>query len=452
MNRILEILENHGLVSTDSVEQLVNDWPMTDVYAVRDELDSALDQAPEAPAAMTSINDPFNFVASASIRGDFGCFNWDCRLVKTRLLARYAALYTDKTVVPLPLGIFRGSEDEFGVRDFLGGTILCVQHLRPLVEAGIVEFARREFPYCRHHLHRALPAYANIEKTARKLYLENEHLFSVYGQPPEDREDDQPSFKIEGPREFLEHGTMWKITGEIPDWLKNWHLQECERKFSKSMLRRSRLVASIFDELAQDLAVEQVLGLKYDAKYLTNLSGEAMMLSRFSSQDDYFDHCREVLCEELSHAVPLLEELPLRTILKVRAQEYDAFINYRAALNSIITGYIKERKTVGKKEAKEIYADILLPEVLKLNSQARAVRRSAVKRAAAKTLIAAGVVGLGVFGGFLPTQLAEVIKTVGGIGLVRELGEAFASIERNPSEIRNHNFYFLLRLNQEAGH
>jgi hypothetical protein len=142
----------------------------------------------------------------------------------------------------------------------------------------------------------------------------------------------------------------------------------------------------------------------------------------------------------------------VRTILKVRGSERDAFLQYRAALNSIVDDYIKQRKVVGKKEAKEIYSDILLPEVLKLNSEAKAVRRSAIKRAAAKSLIAAGVVGLGVFGGFLPTQLAEVIKTVGGIGLARELGEAFASVEKNPTQIRNSNFYFLLRLSQEAGH
>ncbi|MGA7402598.1 MAG: hypothetical protein WBW38_21445 [Candidatus Sulfotelmatobacter sp.] len=176
------------------------------------------------------------------------------------------------------------------------------------------------------------------------------------------------------------------------------------------------------------------------------------MLSRFNLHDEYFAHCRDVLCAQLAHAVPLLEDLPIRTILRVQAAEYDAFLQYRVTLNKIVGDYIKQRRVVARKEAKEIYSDVLLPEILKLNSEAKAVRRSAVKRAAAKTLIAAGVVGVGVFSGFLPPQLAEVIKAVGGIGLARELGEAFASIEKNPEQIRNSNFYFLLRLSQEAGH
>jgi hypothetical protein len=452
MNPVLQILENRGLVSSDSVERFFNDWTFKEVKAVQEELDAALDQDPESVQAVSAVNDPFNFVASASIRGDLGCDSWECRLEKVRLLARYAALYTDRTVVPLPLGILRRLEGEYAVRRYLSGTILCVQQLRPLVEARIVDFARQEFPYCTEHLHQALPAHASISKTAHKLYLENEDRFAIHAQPPEDYEDQWPAFKIEGPSEFLEHGRIFRVASEIPDWLRGWHRLSDERKLSKATLRKSRMISDIFDDLARDLAIEQVLGLKYDAKYLTNLPGEALMLSRFSSQDDYFAHCRNVLCAQLTHAIPLLEDLPVRTILKVRGSERDAFLQYRAALNSIVDDYIKQRKVVGKKEAKEIYSDILLPEVLKLNSEAKAVRRSAIKRAAAKSLIAAGVVGLGVFGGFLPTQLAEVIKTVGGIGLARELGEAFASVEKNPTQIRNSNFYFLLRLSQEAGH
>jgi hypothetical protein len=147
MNPLLQILENRGLVSSDSVERFFNDWTFSDVRKVQEELDAALDQDAGSVQCVSAIGDPFNFIASASMRGDFGCVNWECRLQKTGLLARYAALYADKTVVPLPLGIL--TEDEFNVRHLLSGTMLCIQQLRPLVEAGIVDFARQEFPYCK---------------------------------------------------------------------------------------------------------------------------------------------------------------------------------------------------------------------------------------------------------------------------------------------------------------
>ncbi|MGA7402596.1 MAG: hypothetical protein WCC99_03915 [Candidatus Sulfotelmatobacter sp.] len=115
MNPVLQILENRGLVSFDSVERLFNDWSFSDVQAVQEELDSALDQDTEAGRGASGVTD-FNFVASASMRGDFGCAAWECRLKKVALLARYAALYTDRTVVPLPMGMFRRAEGEYSVR------------------------------------------------------------------------------------------------------------------------------------------------------------------------------------------------------------------------------------------------------------------------------------------------------------------------------------------------
>jgi hypothetical protein len=452
MNAVLEVLENRGLVSADAVERLFNDWPFEDVESVQEELYAALDKDSGAAKRFPRIGDPFNFVASASMRGDFGCDAWDCRLRKISLLAQYAALYADKIVVPLALGIFYGRECEYDTRYLLSGTVLCVQHLRPLVEAGVVDFARQELSYCDEHLHLALPEHLGIEKAARELYLENKGRFTVSADPPEDAEDEWPSFSIKGPHEFLEHGRILKTRYEVPGWLKGWRRLKRKRALSSAIVEKSRLVEEIFDDIARDVAIEQALGMKYDAKYLTNLPGEALVLSKFSADDGYFEHCRNVLCAHLTHSVPLLDDVPLATVLKVRASEPEAFLQYRAAIGRIVGEYIKTRKVVGEKEAQEIYSDILLPEVLKLNSEARSVRRAALKRATIKTMIAAGVVGVGVFGGFLPAQLADLVKAIGGINLLRELGESFASIEKNPSQIKNSNFYFLLRLNQEAAH
>lgn len=448
MNAVLQILENRGLISAESVERFFDEREFRDVGDVQEELWAAL--APEAADSKPSAVDPFNFVASASMRGDSGCGNPECRLHKVTLLARYAALYTDKTIVPLPLGTRH--QNEFDIRYLLMGTVLCIQRLRPLVEAGIVTFVRQELPYCDVHLHAALPELLGTTKIALHLYSKNKARFKITVEPPEDEKDTWPSFTIRGPSDFLEHGRILTSLYEVPNWLDGWRDLKRKTPLSRTALDKSRLVEMIFKDIAMDVAIEQALGLRYDAKYLTNLPGEALVLSRLNEEDGYFEHCRNVLCAELAHTIPLLQDLPLSTVLKVRAGEREAFLQYRAAIGKIAGDYIRQRKNVGKREAREIYSDILLPEILKLNSEAKAVRRASLKRAAAKTLIAAGAVGIGVFGGFLPPQMAELVKAVGGISLLRELGEAFASIEKNPLQIRNNNFYFLLRLVQEAEH
>ncbi len=100
-----------------------------------------------------------------------------------------------------------------------------------------------------------------------------------------------------------------------------------------------------------------------------------MILSRFSNEDEYFSNCRDKLCSQLTHETPLLADVPLRTVLKVRSEEPEAFIQYRAAIEKIASDYIKTRTNIGKKEAREIYAEFLRPEILKLNSEAKAIRR-----------------------------------------------------------------------------
>jgi hypothetical protein len=67
-----------------------------------------------------------------------------------------------------------------------------------------------------------------------------------------------------------------------------------------------------------------------------------------------------------------------------------------------------------------------------------------------KVAASSALVALGVYSGILPTHMGELVKTIGGFSVAKDLAEAIASIERNPLEVRNHNLYFLLRLKQEA--
>jgi hypothetical protein len=59
-------------------------------------------------------------------------------------------------------------------------------------------------------------------------------------------------------------------------------------------------------------------------------------------------------------------------------------------------------------------------------------------------------VGLGLYGGLSPHDLADFLKIVGGVGLLSQIGETVGLIETNPAEIKNHNLYFLLKLQSRA--
>ena len=59
------------------------------------------------------------------------------------------------------------------------------------------------------------------------------------------------------------------------------------------------------------------------------------------------------------------------------------------------------------------------------------------------------MIALGASTGIVPAHLLDLYKAVGGAALGTGLAEIIGSMEKNPTKVRNHNLYFLLRLKQE---
>jgi hypothetical protein len=142
--------------------------------------------------------------------------------------------------------------------------------------------------------------------------------------------------------------------------------------------------------------------------------------------------------------------VPVRTILKLRASEAEAFQSYRSTLTGIVRNHVGTGKSVGEAEAKEIYLDVLKPTLDALQVQATNIRKNQFKKGILKAAASSVLIGLGIYGGVLPSQLADLVKAIGGFSVAKDLAETFGAIEKNPTEVRNHNLYFLLRLKQEG--
>lgn len=109
---------------------------------------------------------------------------------------------------------------------------------------------------------------------------------------------------------------------------------------------------------------------------------------------------------------------------------------------------MRSGKRIGDAEAKDIYLDVLKPQLQGLEAHANNSRRALLKKAALKVASSSALLAFGIFGGVLPAGLTELFKAVGGFSVAKDVAETIGAIERNPTEIRNHNLYFLLRLRQ----
>jgi hypothetical protein len=176
MNRIIETLERHGLISVDLARSALERLSLRKIVALANELTSSIrEEDSRFPLGPASYTDPFSFLASASVRGDAGCTAVDCRVRSLSLLARYSALYCEHVAVPFGLHL----DPELGVaraRSDLLQRLVTIIELRPVIEAGI---ARLFLPSRCNHCMQMLPSGVGVAELAKQLAAEQFKRFTA---------------------------------------------------------------------------------------------------------------------------------------------------------------------------------------------------------------------------------------------------------------------------------
>jgi hypothetical protein len=260
--------------------------------------------------------------------------------------------------------------------------------------------------------------------------------------------------EINGPEDLVPHGSLHFVPlkrGPEPEWAPK-RFQDIDGQpgaaLSRSRILKHGIGYEHFTKASSDAIFQQYQGVRFGTSYVTDSSLEADYFATLYPRD-HVSHGVRTLLRELPHSIPLLAEVPIRTVLKIRHNDYTSFELYRQTLVSIVRDHIKSGRNFTTSEAREICQDVLRPQVWKLTTEADAKWKSAARRAAGKAVVPGAMLALGLISGLVPTQLSDLFKW-GGIAMSGQVAEALTSIERNPTEVRNHNLYFLLRLSQEG--
>jgi hypothetical protein len=440
VNSIIELLEENGLTTPKAVEKTVLRWPAREALGFALAMNERLDRKGDLlDENQKSGQTPFNFVASSILGGRSGCGEWKCRVRRSQLLGRYAALYSDTLVVPWHMSIPERIEASDNFRYHLAGDIMSVLAMRPVVEEGIVKLVQPQFHYCPDCASRALAEVTKVKKATAHAFFANKERFSV---KIVSRQGSRPTmFSVNGPTEYLEHGGIIVEFPKPPSWLPHGGI----KKLSKRLVEKSGLIEHVFDLIAGDIIFQQLCGVQLDAKLLTTLPGEAEILSLLGTQDDTASAAIS-LCAQLTHEIPLLSNLDIREVLTMRKEEPTAFDQYRVALSGILTDYVRPRKTVGTLEAKKIYRERLLPELVRLRREVETHQRKMHRKSVVTAATAGLIVALGITAGLTSTELAAMGTGALMGGLSGLLGEASAE----PDLVKNNQMYFLLKLAERS--
>jgi len=224
---------------------------------------------------------------------------------------------------------------------------------------------------------------------------------------------------IEGPEDYLDHGRLIRVFPKRPKWFPRTWTGSGSYRLSRATVGRAGVVADIFSHIASDVCFHQGFQSAFDAAYLTDLPGEAEFLKSISTQDDLALRTERV-CAQLSHEIPMLTDLPIRAVLKIRDENPESFELYRTTLKGLVKEYVGKKRPATAVEARRIYGDVLRPAVQQLRTEAERQRKIWARKSTLSVGYALGVVSLYATG---VLQSQQALALVGGGAIAGLLGQ-----------------------------
>jgi len=278
-----------------------------------------------------------------------------------------------------------------------------------------------------------------------------EHFKVVY-QLPEKSPTGESTIYVEGPKDLIEHGHMVMTWNESSTWRrKSWRFNRDGKVELRGPKKLARIYDLAFEKIANDTSFYLALARLRSARYLSDCEGETFLLDALTDDDEVAANNRS-LHHLLAHLVPLMGDLPVETLMRIRREERDSFVRYRYALHQLLSEVVAKKKRTSKREIQELFREKIEPEIKRMKSELKLERKRQAKRIVGGAVGLAASVALGAFGGFLP--LLAKGAAVAGSAMIggRLLSKAAEQVCEHGANLREKNdFYFLLRAAQVKG-
>lgn len=469
MEKIIDLLKRNGLDDDSKIEHKVLDlWSLNQIERFIDAFDEIIaDQEPNLDIS------PFSFMPNSNMSAQhLFCNIWDCRLKRIDQLSRFAAFYADSVLIPSYFPYLRhffsthltwpdGYED-MDFRYNFCGDIKILNRIEPLLKNNIVKLIRPLNPgitLCSACASARSPEFRDINKRFKKnigvlcrKYLPYTKATLTFRD--ELQEDDIYSIELTGPEDVFDDGRAFlTFRGrELPEVLlrkiRNIPRNELTKGIALSSedLERSCVINHQFETIIMDLWTKYYLcrTSNIDVKYLTDREIDASLMDIMTGNKELRNY-NQVVRDNIVCELPILNELPLDTILTIRQNEYDSFLVFRDSINSAMKECLANDTALTSSIARDIYEDIIQPKLNVLNRTFKRIRTSHLRQARQELLISTGLLTFGLFSLFHAPAAATVPLSLAAVELTRGL-KSISDASATPEEIRNDDYFFLWKL------
>jgi hypothetical protein len=463
MADVFEFLNKNGLTTQDKIESLIMDkWSKRQIL----DFDESWHEATPIMKPVKTAIDKFRFVVNSNLSAQLGavCNEWGCRLRSVDKLSRFAALYADSIYiqdyyVPDLKELFQINEME--ARYVYAGNLKVLAYLRPLIENSIIVLVEQPTQHiCPHCMAEQFPG---LDKQINRANADFSSLATKYLRKTKafiDVEDlleyGQATVEFDGSSEIFHDGHISWVPYKVPTWMKQKikrslsHGDKSKIVLTEDEILKTNIIQSKLRTALDDILLQKIYSqlLRLDTTYLTDRDVDFQILNSMTgtTESNSATKNNNALTNNLLYEMPIIQDVPIKFLLKVRKDDYIAFQNFKNSMSQVVNKYIAQHKIITKRDAQQIYLDEIYPQLCKLNTKVSNIRTVAVKKLVKDIIISTSVVAIGWFSGIFPPLVKEAITGLGLLKPGKEIPESIYDIANAEDEIRNEDLYFLWKI------
>lgn len=416
-----------------------------------------LDEVSQATTLLPSNTLESSQVHCASM--GLGGSRHECELVKCRAerldeLARYAALYADRVIIYNSLSDMAPTfghpppEDCEDFREEVLADLYLLAQIRPIVEGGlIVPFTPQSnvCPSCFAERAFGMSARTRLRRAERKLSQDIRKSIGVIFE----KDEFGYALIFSGPKRLLPHGEMvLHVRADLPELPSRIRRRlDAGETIVLSPAMREKLAATkrVSDSILHNLDYQLAVAGAIEGSFLTHRDVDLDVI-RYISGDLDLERRNEIAANHLQALVPFAGEVSISDLMTLRNRESEAFIRFRAAMRAAVSEFKLGGSCFSVKDAKELYTDVISPELTRLNQKVTEAKRSLIKEPLVSAAATTATIIFGLYTGLIPAELRTAAEA---LGVTKIVGDMVGQVVKNSDvtkSIRPEKFYYLWKV------
>jgi len=404
--------------------------------------------------------------ASISLSGGLTeCASVGCRIERADELARFSALYSDHVLFynflsDIAPGFGHApDEDSDDLRYRMYSDISVLNSIAPLIEQGVLipySTPKAYCPSCYAHKFIGENAGKRFKRARSQL---SKQLFDSMVVEIDVLEEEYWAL-CSGEHEYFSHGSFNYRLGENSPEIENRpkikkQLLEGNRiKASKALRKDLNLHGQLVTDMLSNASYQMAIAKMTGASFLTHSTPELSAI-RSIGEDPNRRTINHAIENHWKTIVPFAEDVPIRSLLKLKLREKEAFARFRAALEKAVNAAYDEKQDFTIESARSIYSDIISPELSKLDQKVKEAKRDLIKHPLASAAGVMAALGVGLYTGMVPAELIPAAKALGLGKVAFDTASSTTKLADTKKDIRQEDFYYLWRVfhsKRKGGH